>query len=341
MVTPFAKVQRGNSLTAARIKSGLITRGFQIDLLSLEDHNWREQLQHALKQSQYSLVHGFHALYFSQVLQMVPAMRDLPIILTTTGTDIHYDLEGDQRAMVLDTMHTVQKIVLFNDDFGNRLLSASPELKDKLITIPQGVYLETGSIKTRQELGFSEDDFLFLLPSGLRAVKNIDLAIDALAELHQAYPVIRLLIIGAVIDESYGKLIMNRINTQPWITYLGEIPHDQMVSILTQGDVVLNTSNSEGQPQAALEAMSLGKPCILTAVPGNLNLIQEGKEGFYINTRADLVKAAHTLLNSPALRKEMGRKARQLIETRFTLQHELDGYSRLYEEIICTIAAGA
>lgn len=340
MITPFAKVQRGNSLTTARIKSGLIARGFQVDLLSLEDHNWQEKLQLALKQSEYYLVHGFHALYFSQVIQSVPSIRDLPIILTTTGTDIHYDLWGAQRAMVLDAMQTVQKIVLFNDDFRYRILSTFPEFQDKMITIPQGVYLETGSVKTRQELGFSEDDFIFLLPSGLRAVKNIELAIDSLDELHQAYPIIRLLIIGAGIDEQYSHSIINRINTLPWITYLGEIPHDQMASILTRGDVVLNTSHSEGQPQAALEAMSLGKPCILAAVPGNLNLIQEGQEGFYINTQADLVNAAQTLLNSPCIRKEMGCNARQLIETRFTAQQEIDNYSRLYEETIDINAVG-
>jgi len=334
LITPFAKVQRGNSLTTARIKSGLVSRGFQIDLLSLEDLNWREQLQLVLKQSAYYLVHGFHALYFSQVLQAVPALRDLPIILTTTGTDIHYDLWGAHRAAVRDCMQTVRQIVLFNDDFRNKLLAAFPELKDKLIIIPQGVYLETGSLKTRQELGFSEDDFIFLLPSGLRAVKNIELAIDALSKLHQAYPVVRLLIIGAVIDEQYGNSIINRIKALPWITYLDEIPHDQMAGILTQGDVVLNTSHSEGQPQAALEAMSLGKPCILTAVPGNLNLIQAGREGFYINNPVDLFKAAQTLLNSPILRKEMGRNARQLIETRFTPQQEIDAYSRLYEETL-------
>jgi glycosyltransferase involved in cell wall biosynthesis len=334
MITPFTKAQRGNSLTAARIKAGLTDRGFEIDLLSLEDHNWPEQLRLALRQSIYSLVHGFHALHFGQVLQSEPALSELPLILTITGTDIYGDLWGDQKGVVVNTMQAVRKIVLFNDDHRHRLSSTFPEFHDKTMTIPQGVYLEKGVVKTRQELGFSSDEFIFLLPSGLRHVKNIEMAIDALTLLHQEDSAVRLLIIGAVIEEEYSHAIIDRISSLPWIKYLGEVPHDQMAGILTMGDVVLNTSHSEGQPQAALEAMSLGKPCILTAVPGNLNLIQEGREGYYVDNREDLFSAAHTMLNAPARREEMGRNARRLAETRFTLGGELDAYSRLYQEII-------
>ncbi len=334
MITPYAKVQRGNSLTAARIKTGLIDRGFEIDLLSLEEDGWQEQLQLALRQSEYSLVHGFHALHFGQVLQSEPAIRELPIILTTTGTDIYYDLWGSQKSVVVEAMQAAQKIVLFNEDFRHGRLAVFPEFQNKIMAIPQGVYLEKGLVKTRQELGYLSDEFIFMLPSGLRPVKNIELAIDALSLLHQKYSVIRLLIIGAVIDEQYSTSIINRIRNLSWVTYLGEITHDQMASTLALGDVVLNTSHSEGQPQAVLEAMSLGKPCILTAVPGNLNLIQEGREGFYVKNREDLFLAAQTMVNSPALREEMGLSARQLIETRFTLAQELDAYSRLYQEMI-------
>lgn len=334
MITPFGGVQRGNSLTAARIQAGLITRGFPIDLLSLQDHDWQGRLQSVLDQSIYSMVHGFHALHFGLVMRSVPAIRHRPLLLTTTGTDLHYDLWGPNKTTVLEAMQAVHKIVLFNDRFRTTLSAALPELGEKFITIPQGVSMVPSCKKTRQDLGLAADEFIFLLPSGLRAVKNIEMAIDALAVLHDEYASIRLLIIGAVIEEEYSRIIMERIRSLPWITYLGEVPHNQMAAILGLGDAVLNTSHSEGQPQAALEAMSLGKPCILTAVDGNLNLIEEGKEGFYVNSRTELIDAARTLLTYPGLREEMGNKARQLIEARFTLEQELDAYDRLYGETL-------
>ena len=330
MITPFDKSQRGNSLTTARIQSGLTARGFHIDRLSLEDHNWEGQMQLALAQSEYSLVHGFHALHFNKVLQLFPQIRSLPIILTTTGTDIHYDLWGAEKALVWDAIQSAQRIVFFNDDFRTGLLAVYPEIPDRLVTIPQGVCLEQGPIKSRQQLGLSTEEFIFLLPSGLRPVKDIHLAVDALSILYQKNPAIRLLIIGPIIDYQYGSQVLSRISKLSWVTYLGEIPHSKMANIFAIGDVVINSSLSEGQPQAALEAMSLGKPCILTAVSGNLNLIKAGVEGFYINDRFEMFTAAERLLENKSLREEMGQNARKLIQARFTVEQEIDAYQRLY-----------
>jgi glycosyltransferase involved in cell wall biosynthesis len=335
MITPFTTVQRGNSLTTARLQRFLNKHGVHIDRQSLEGNDWPERLQQALAETEYNLIHGFHALHFGRALTAVPALRQLPMILTTTGTDIHYDLQGPQQELILATMRAVQKIVVFNADFRRDLQACYPEWGDKLVTIPQGVFLETGVVKTRREIGLAPEDFVFLLPSGLRSVKNIALAIDAMSELHRDYPRLRLLIIGAVIDEDYALPLLKRISELDWIIYRGEVPHEEMGVLLALGDVVLNTSQSEGQPQAALEAMSLGKPCILTAVPGNLNLIENGREGFYVQDQYELAAAATTLLGNPLLRQEMGQKARRLVATRFTLQSEMDAYRQLYSETAC------
>jgi glycosyltransferase involved in cell wall biosynthesis len=240
-------------------------------------------------------------------------------------------LLGEKQNIVLEAMEAVDKIVVFNEYFHRDRRVRYPAFSDKLVTIPQGVFLETGPVKTRRELGLSPEDIIFLLPSGLRPVKNIELAIHALAKVHREHPQLHLLIIGAAIDELYSNQIIDSIKDLSWITYLGEIPHAEMQSILALGDVVINTSNSEGQPQGALEAMSLGKPCILTAVPGNLNIINHGIEGFYVNSEADLIKAAETLLKNPPQRKFLGENAQQLVKIRFSLDREIDDYSLIYK----------
>jgi glycosyltransferase involved in cell wall biosynthesis len=93
----------------------------------------------------------------------------------------------------------------------------------------------------------------------------------------------------------------------------------------------LNCSYAEGQPQGALEAMGLGKPCILTAVPGNLNIIRNGVQGFYIENKAEFIEAGDLLISDRPLRIKMGQFARELVEKHYTLQSELDAYSKLYK----------
>lgn len=334
MITPYTTVQRGNSLTTARLQRFLTARGFHVDRFSIESADWPQRLQRALAHTQYNLIHGFHALHFGRVLTEVPIVQELPILLTATGTDIHYDLQGPQKELVQKSMRAAQKIVVFNDDFCSNIQSRYPEYKDKLVTIPQGVFLEPGAAKTRSKIGLGPKDFVFLLPSGLRPVKNIGLAIEAIREVHHDHPEVRLLIMGAVIDEDYARPLLTCMQELDWIIYLGEVPHIEMGSLLALGDVVLNTSDSEGQPQAALEAMSLGKPCILTAVPGNLDLIANGCEGFYVQDQNDLVAAANILLTNPIIRHNMGQNASRLVQAKFSLEQEVNAYSCLYQMAI-------
>ena len=337
MVTPFHKNQRGNSLTSARLQTLLSARGFNIDRLSLEEADWQRRLQHALDESEYDMVHGFHARHFAQVLQTIPGIRKLPLLLTTTGTDINCDLYVNSRDSVVEALQAAQKIVVFNEEFRGSIGAEFPLFKDKLLTIPQGVFLEKSPIINRSDLGFHPHDFIFLLPSGLRPVKNIELAIEAMDIVHKKFEAIRLLIIGAAIDPQYSQQIMDCIKARNWITSLGELPHAHMWGILSLGDVVINTSQSEGQPQAALEAMSLGKPCVLTAVPGNLNVISQGVEGFYVADRDELISAAQILINDPVRRAKMGQNARRLVEIKFNLEQELDAYSSIYRQMLSVI----
>lgn len=334
MLTPFQKKQRGNSVTSARLQNGLRSRGYQIDRLSMENDSYRKSLADAIGSGKYGLIHAFHAKYTGQALAAVPEMKELPLLLTTTGTDLHYDLLGQGRSNVLAAFDTARKIVVFNEHFRQIFLDHYPEAVAKLKTIPQGVVLEDGKAITRRHLGIAEDQFVFLLPSGLRPVKNIAMALNSLQRLREHFPRVCLMIMGSAIDEQYSQQIAQRIEKLEWVSHYSEIPHEDMRAYLELGDVVLNTSQAEGQPQGALEAMSLGKPCLLTAVPGNLNLITAGVEGFYIHNEDELIILAKKLIEDSALRLRMGAAARRLVESRFAPGPEIEAYHELYREIL-------
>lgn len=334
MVSPFHRQQRGNSLTTSRIKQGLESRGFKIDLLSLEDSDAIAGLEAKMTADKYALVHGFHALHLARFLQEKSWLEDLPLVLTTTGTDLHYELCGPEKALVKRAFRIAQKIIVFHQDFQNLITQSYPDLQPKLLSIPQGIYLPPGPILESSQLGLQTDDFVFLLPSGLRPVKNIELAINALDKLQAAHPQLKLLIMGARLNHDYSQSIMERINLLPWVRYLGEIPHEKVYSVMMHCHVVINCSHTEGQPQGALEAMSLGKPCILTAVPGNLNIIEHGREGFYVRNDQELRQAAQIFLTQPELTLKMGQAARTLAANNFSLKKELNSYACLYQQIL-------
>jgi glycosyltransferase involved in cell wall biosynthesis len=333
LITPYYKTQRGNSLTSHRIMTGLKRYGFQIELISMEDSDWVNQLRNMLEYNQISLVHGLHAYYFFQAMQMVPQLLNFPLLLTLTGTDINVYLQGAQGEEVLRCLELVDKIVVFNESARQELISIQPHLAIKLYTIPQGLWLREGSKISREELGLLPENVVFLLPSGLRRIKNIEMAIDALESIYPDFPQLHLLIIGAPIEKDYSAMIKQRAKSLPWVTYLGELPHASIKAYYQLGDIVLNTSESEGQPQAALEAMSLGLPAILTPVPGNLGLIQNNVQGFYAANKIELARYSRMLLADQELRHRLGTAAKEMVRVNFPLEKELSAYARIYRDL--------
>ena len=333
MISPFKHSQRGNSITSLRLQTGLEKRGFVIDLVSLEDSDAIIQIQAKLAENSYGLIHAFHALHWGRLLDKLPQIQQLPILLTTTGTDLHFDLHGQESSLIRKSLFAAQRIVLFHQDFKALIAAPYPQLQPKLVVIPQGVFFENVSRETFLPFEFKLDDFIFLFPSGLRPVKNFALTLEGLEKIQPLYPNLRLVIIGALIDPEYSRQILQRIAALPWVIYLGELPHAGVRELMLQANVVINSSQAEGQPQAALEAMSLGLPCILSAVPGNLNIIEDGRQGFYIRNEDELAQAARTFIENPPLTKRMGQAARELVEKNFRGETELDAYEILYRQV--------
>jgi len=332
MVTPAFKSQRGNSITVARLFKGLAGRGYDIDILALDDSGWQQQLDLYTSEHSYSIVHGFHAMHSSIVTEH-PRISKTPMLLTATGTDINFDMTGHNRQRVLQTLLKAERIVVFNPDMSRRIINADPGLKSRITVIPQGVDLPAGPAFTRKQFCLSESDTVFIMPSGLRPVKNIDLALEGLEKARASNPALKLLIAGAAIDGAYAEHIQSRIRPLAWAVYLGEVPHGEIGGIMRIADVVLSTSIAEGQPQAVLEAMSLGRPCILSAVEGNLGIIEDGVHGCYIRTSSELADAALLLMNDPLLRQKLGSAAMKLVNERYNVKNEIEAYAALYEEL--------
>lgn len=331
MISPFKYSQRGNSITSLRIKTGLERRGYMIDLVSLEDKDVAAQVREALKQNPF-LLHAFHARHWGKLLAEIPSLENMPVILTTTGTDLHQDLAQND-SYVIQGLSSADKIVLFHRDFEPLLSHPYPQLTDRLTVIPQGISLPEPSAPFALPPAIGPQDFVFYLPSGLRPVKNLELTLDGLESIQPNYPRLKLVIIGAAIDPSYSRQLLERIKTLPWVVWLGEIPHTVVSSLIRHCHAVINSSHCEGQPQGALEAMSLGLPCILTAAPGNLNLIQNGREGFYVHDAVEFSQAAKTLLDNPQLAARMGAAAQTLVKTRFAPENEINAYADLYRQL--------
>jgi glycosyltransferase involved in cell wall biosynthesis len=108
--------------------------------------------------------------------------------------------------------------------------------------------------------------------------------------------------------------------------------------ILDYADVFVLTSLTEALPISAIEAISMGLPCIVTDVGGNSDIIEHCKEGFLVKPRDYKTIAKHLkfLAENTAKRLEMGIAAREKAVREFDFNTMIERYIELFNSLFST-----
>jgi len=108
------------------------------------------------------------------------------------------------------------------------------------------------------------------------------------------------------------------------------------VALLQLAEVFLLPSLVEGLSLALLEAMACGTACVATDAGADGEVL-EGGAGIVISTQG-VTTQLRTLLpvlrDQPVLSVELGRRARQRVMERYTLERNIDALERLYGELM-------
>jgi len=92
---------------------------------------------------------------------------------------------------------------------------------------------------------------------------------------------------------------------------------------------------AEGLPNALLEAMAMGLPCVAADIGPIRDAVTDGQEGLLVPVRAPerLAAALATLLREPALASRLGRAGRKRVEAEFSLERQVDRLGALYRDL--------
>jgi len=326
LVTPYYHQPRGNSVTVERISLGLHGLGITSEILSITKNDPLPKLPAA------DLVHGFNASEFHYFWDSRGSSR-IPYLVTLTGTDINYGLFNEKtRASIIRTLEGAKAIHVFNRAAKELLYQEVPGLKDNIHVVPQGTHVFS---PIRVRVKEDPDCFIFVLPAGIRRVKNIPSAISMLAPLCEGNPKIRLWIVGPIIEDGEWDHVQKKIDENShWIRYWGEVPHAEMGPIYQSADVVLNTSLAEGQSSAILEAMAMGIPVLVSDIAGNREIVQHGKTGFLYHGKQDFAHYVHSLIRDKGLREEMGMMGKKYVQTHHSSESEALALQNIYCQIL-------
>ena len=164
--------------------------------------------------------------------------------------------------------------------------TASLKLADKQIYLRNLSEKEARSI-VRSELGFSNNDFIFVFIGRLVNDKGLGELADAIRKLENENLEIKLLLIGEIDgeDDALAKDKLNYLMQSKNVKYIGV--QSDIRPFLMASDVLVFPSYREGFPNVPIEAGALGLPAIVTNINGSNEIIKEGVNGKIIQAPLD------------------------------------------------------
>ena len=106
--------------------------------------------------------------------------------------------------------------------------------------------------------------------------------------------------------------------------------------LLAEAEVFVLPSRWEGMPNALLEAMACGLPCVATRVSGTEDILRDGENGLLVEPEQPepLADALRRVLVDATLALRLGQAARATVVERYAVTRIVDQCLALYQSLL-------
>lgn len=193
--------------------------------------------------------------------------------------------------------------------------------------------IEVDARMLRQRLAIPEGAFVVGCVGRFAAAKNHNALIQSIADLRRQSIPAHLLLVG---DGPLRRSLEDQaaqLGVLPHISFLGQT-RDVRPALACMDVFALTSTHVETFSNAALEAMSMGRPVVLSRIGGAAEMVRDGEQGYTLDIStlsADLPRVLATLHADPALRHRLGSAARERVIHQFSLDAMVTSYASLIE----------
>lgn len=275
-------------------------------------------------------LHGYKATILAGVYGIV---RRLPTVVTFHTHAMH-DIHVSSTVVRIEghILRRVHAIAAVSEPVREELEFRRGVSRQRLRVIPNGIPEPTG--EASRDARDQTDGPTLLCVGRLIRKKNVQLLIEAVAQLRGSFPRFRLLVAGeGPMRESLERQVAT-LGLEGAVKFLGFV--DDVASLLRQCDCFVLPSATEGMPISVLEAMSHGVPIVATRVGSIPAIAREEKEAVLVapGDVAALATALERVLRNSELRRSLGDSARDRFVTEFTAARMAERYHHLYDSIL-------
>ena len=237
---------------------------------------------------------------------------------------------------------TVDQFVAITDEIAQALIQIGIPAR-KVVRIANGIPLEnfSGAYDRKQikaELGWGTETVIVTFVGRLVYDKGVDWLLEVWQHVARRHEHARLLIVGDGPERGALEDLVGTLHIRSTVLFVGR--QTDVFKFLAISGVFVLPSRREGTSNALLEAMSQGVPVVVAddCLGGNRGVVK-GRQDGYVITFGDsevLTETLGQLLEDAELRREMGQRARQKVEEKFSIQSVADRYCELYSQLLGT-----
>jgi L-malate glycosyltransferase len=226
--------------------------------------------------------------------------------------------------------------IAVSHDLERFLVESGVPLK-KITVIHNGIepcsHLTTDKVKIlRTELGVAVDEKVIGTIGRMVTVKDHKTLINGAKLILERYPKVKFLIVGDGPLKEELDQYAHDLGISPSVCFTGF--REDAPDLLDLFDIFTLTSLHEGIPMALLEAMSLGKPVVVTRVGGMPEIIKDCVDGILIPSggTSNFAEACISILQNDTLRASLSEGAQRKVQERFMLEAMVNKTHEIYRQ---------
>lgn len=285
------------------------------------------------KKNKYDLIHGIMASQGSAAGYLFKFFYPkVPFILTLQEGDLGRNSPFDKfwQRRIIKKANAITVISGYLADFARKLNKKAP-----IFVVPNGVNINKFKIPAFGKATTGKQNSKIIITVSRLVKKNgIDVLIKAVSKLSTID--CQLLIIGEGKERKKLEKLTVKLGIKNGVRFLGSVPNEKLPDYLTEADVFVRPSRSEGLGTAFLEAMASGVPVIGTSVGGIPDFLKHKETGLFCQAQnpEDLTKKIELILRDENLKNKLIENAKNLIEESYSWGVIAEEMRKIYEKTI-------
>lgn len=202
--------------------------------------------------------------------------------------------------------------------------------KSRIVVIPNGV-----NLSEFENLDSNTYQKYVLFIGRLVVNKSLEVVISSFNEVVKKIPDARLIVLGSGPMEDAWKKTTLDLGLHQSIEFMGYVSEEKKLELLRNCSALVLPSTVEGQGIAALEALAMSKPILLSDIEPSYEIVSNGIDGFIIpNQPEKWSEGIILLLSNMQLCKRMGNAGRIKVEKNYPLQRLVNEMELTYLELL-------